>query len=32
MPIISMFYGIIIRLYLLDDKHSKHRSALMMAK
>ena len=21
MPIISMFYGIIIRLYLLDDKH-----------
>ena len=21
MPIISMFYGIIIRLYLLDNKH-----------
>ena len=21
MPIISMFYGIIIRLYLIDDKH-----------
>nr|VFJ44805.1 MAG: protein of unknown function (DUF4160) [Candidatus Kentron sp. DK] len=21
MPIISMFYGIIIRMYLLDDKH-----------
>lgn len=32
MPIISMFYGIIIRLYLLDNKHHNlphiHQSTL----
>lgn len=27
MPIISMFYGIIIRLYLIDNQH--HRDELM---
>ena len=30
MPVISMFYGIIIRMYLLDDKH--HNLAHLHAK
>ena len=30
MPIISMFYGIIIRLYLLDNKH--HNTPHLHAK